>query len=88
LHVQDNCGQWFFKKSIFIIKFTPFLLKISKDLHFRLMIIKAKTLEIVEIHCKTQFEHICFKHVFNFENVLLTKVIHFYVIQSMNAYYK
>jgi hypothetical protein len=55
------------------------------------MVIKTKTLEIVEIveiHFKTQFEHICFKHVFDFENMLLTKVIHFYVIQSMNAYYK
>jgi hypothetical protein len=78
----------FFKTSIFIIKCTPFLLKISEDLHFKLMIIKAKMFEIVEIHFKTQFDHICFKNVFNFENVLLTKVIHFYVIQNMNAYYK
>lgn len=62
--------------------------KISKDLHFKLMIIKTKTLEIVEIYFKTQFEQICFKHVFDFENMLLTKVIYFYVIQSMNAYYK
>ncbi len=81
----------FFKTSLFIIKCTAILLKISKKIHLKLMVIKTKTLEIVEIveiHFKTQFEHICFKHVFDFENMLLTKVIHFYVIQSMNAYYK
>jgi hypothetical protein len=70
----------FFLMSLFIIKCTPFLLKISKDLHFELMIIKTKTLEIVEIHLKTQFEHICFKHVFDFKAVFLTKIIHCYVI--------
>jgi hypothetical protein len=52
------------------------------------MIIKTKTLKIVEIRFETQFEHICFKHVFDFENMLLTKGIYSYVIQSMNAYYK
>jgi hypothetical protein len=36
------------------------------------------------------FEHICFKHVFdlgNYENVLLAKVIHFFIIQNINALY-
>ncbi len=61
---------------------------VSENFHFKLMIITTKSLEIIEIRLKTQFEHICFKHVFDYENILLTKVIYFYVIQSENAYYK
>jgi len=30
-----------------------------------------------------QFEHIWFKHAF--ENIALTKVVHIYVIESLNA---
>jgi hypothetical protein len=49
------------------------------------MIIEAKALEIDKIIFLNVFEHIYFKRVFhlknmNFENVSLTKVIHFFVI--------
>jgi hypothetical protein len=33
-----------------------------------LMITKAKTLEINNIHLKKYFEHICFKYTFDLEN--------------------
>jgi hypothetical protein len=47
-----------------------------------LMIIKSKALEVGKKSFKNTFEHICFKHAFDldFENVFLTKFIHFYVI--------
>ncbi len=56
------------------------------------MTIKKKALEIDKIHFKTHLNifvsnvYLTLK-IMNFENVSLTKVIHFCIIQNMNALY-
>jgi hypothetical protein len=52
---------------------------------------RAKGLELMSFFFNNPFEHIWFSKVFltlkilNFENVALTKVVHIYVIEVMNA---
>jgi hypothetical protein len=38
-----------------------------------------------EVHFYNTFEHLWFKKILVFENVFLTKVIHFYVMKNMNT---
>jgi hypothetical protein len=75
----------FFQTSFFSTKCAPFLLKIEKDFN----IDDQKGFELMNLK-KNQFEHIWLKSVFDlknysFENVPLTKNIHIYVIENMNA---
>jgi hypothetical protein len=52
-----------------------------------LRIKRAKKIEIGEIHFYNTFDFIVLVtlKIMNFENVALTKSIHFYVIKNMNA---
>ncbi len=78
----------FFQMFLFFTKCAPFLLKIRKILI--LMIKKAKGLELIK---KTFITHLnafdskmfLTLKIMDFENVVLTKVVHICVIKGMNA---
>jgi hypothetical protein len=61
------------------------LFKIGKDLNIENQ--KSKKIEIGEIHFYNifGFNVLLALKIMNFENVTLTKIIHFYVIKNMNA---
>jgi len=72
----------FFQTTFFVIKCAPFFYKIEEDLNINDY--ERKT--IGEIHLNAFVSNILLTlKILNFENVSLTKVIHFYVIQSMDA---
>jgi hypothetical protein len=74
----------FFSNVLFNAKCAPFLLKIRKD--FNIDIKRVKTFDIMKIVLST-FGSKVFLHmkIIDFENVLLTKIVHVYVIKGINA---
>jgi hypothetical protein len=88
-HSNLKSGHFFFFSNvIFSTKCAPFFIKFEKNL--TLMIRRTKGLELMKIVFKTYFS-IFGSNVFltltimDFDNVALTKVIHMYLIECMNA---
>jgi hypothetical protein len=84
----ENGQSLFFSNVIFSTKCAPFLLKIGKD--FNIDDQKAKGPELMKIVFITHLNTFGSKvfltlKIMDFENVALTKVVHIYVIESMNA---
>jgi hypothetical protein len=74
--------------SFFSIKCAPFLLNIGED--FNIDDRRAKGLELMKIIFITHSNTFGFKmfltlKIIDFENVVLTKVVHIYMINGMNA---
>jgi hypothetical protein len=89
LHVQNNYGHFFFFKHPFSLSNEHHSFsKLERTLI--LVIRKTKALEIGEIHVKTPFNTFVSNiflilKIMNFENMFSTKVIHFDVIQNLDA---
>jgi hypothetical protein len=68
--------------SFFYSKCAQFLVKIGKDLNIEDQ--KSKKIEIDEIYFYHTFDFnvLLALKIMNFENVTLTKIIHFYVIKT------
>jgi hypothetical protein len=87
LHVQNNYDNWFFiQTSLSNVHHSFSKLRGSKLKRIlTLMITKAKTLEIGNIHLKTHLNifvlnMLLILKIMIFENVCLTKIIHFVVV--------
>ncbi len=75
-------GLFFFQMSFFYSKCAQFLVKIGKDLNIEDQ--KSKKIEIDEIYFYHTFDFnvLLALKIMNFENVTLTKIIHFYAIKT------
>jgi len=87
-HSNLENGFFFFFNVIFSTKCAPFILKIGEGLTF--MIRKAKGFELMKIvfitHLSTFGSKVFLtQKIMKFENVYLTKVVHIYVVEGMNA---
>jgi hypothetical protein len=87
LHVQNNYGHFFFKHPFSLSNVHNSFSKLERIL---ILIIRKKILEVGEIHFKTHLNTFVSNmflilKIMNFENVFSTKVIHFDVIQSLDA---
>ncbi len=94
MHVQSTqtLKTWtifvFFKRIFFILDVQPFFFEIKED--FILMIKNTKGLQLMKINLITHLSTFGSKvfltlKTMDFENVDLTKVVHIYVIEDMNA---
>jgi hypothetical protein len=91
LHIQNTqtwrVGSFYFLKHLLFTKCALFLLKIEKGL--TLMIIKMKGLELIKKIKLTNLSTfgsnmLLTLKIMDLENVALTKVVHIYVMESMN----
>jgi len=93
LHVENiqtlkMDSPYFFQMFFFFTKCAPFLLKLERIL--TLMFRKEKGLELMQNTFITNLSTFSSKvlltfKIMDFENVALTKVVHIYVIEGMNA---